>query len=274
MTTPKQEKLLKIKFKGSRRELYRNDMEFPIMDGDDMIVEAERGEDMGRAILFKKDRRISENEENALRVLRKADRRDLHRNSENRIREQYAFRFCLEKIRELELPMKLIDVECRLDRKKIIFYFTADDRIDFRELVKILASEYKTRIEMRQISTREESRRYSGIGACGEPTCCHQFIDKFEPVSTQLVKEQNLPMNPAKISGCCGKLKCCLRYEHPFYTDILAKFPSYGTAVKFGDREATVEKIDVFQKTITLKFDDDVLEEFPLEEFEKKHKVI
>ena len=187
-------------------------------------VEAERGEDMGTAFNFPKPKTAGESEKELLKVLRKANLHDVTMNSENQLRRKTAFDFCLRKIDELQLPMKLTDVEYQLDRKKIIFFFTAEDRVDFRELVKILASEYKTRIEMRQISTREETRRVGGIGPCGKEICCHQFIDDFEPVSTQMVKEQNLPMNPSKISGLCGKLKCCFRYEHALYKEILEKY--------------------------------------------------
>ncbi len=266
--------LIKIKFKGSRREYFRNSMEFPIKENDHLVVEAERGEDIGIAIAENPGKKQYPDDENTFPILRKATNNDLIQDNENRIKEKFSFQFCKRKIEVLNLPMKLVDVEYRLDRKKIIFYFTADDRIDFRELVKILAAEYKTRIEMRQISTREELRRIGGIGPCGKQLCCANWIDDFEPVSTQLVKEQNLPMNPSKISGCCGKLKCCFRYEHDIYSEFLKNYPPYGSIVKYEDKMGAIEKIDIFQKTVTIKFEDDQLEEFPLQDLKKKIKVL
>ena len=268
------DKLVKIKFQGCRRELFRNNMEFPIKDEEQLILEAERGEDIGIARTYQKPKSAADTDKETLRVLRKANSHDSERDNENKLRQKIAFDFCLKRIEDLHLPMKLIDVEYRLDRKKIIFFFTAEDRIDFRELVKILASEYKTRIEMRQISTREETRRYGGIGPCGEPICCHQFIDDFEPISTQLVKEQNLPMNPTKISGLCGKLKCCFRYEHELYKETLEKYPPYGSRISYQKRSGTIEKIDIFQSAITIKFDDDEIREIPLKEFDNNFKVL
>ncbi len=267
----KKEHQIKIKFKGSRRAYYRNPMEFPIREGDPMIVESDRGEDLGIAYINPaKD--IPVKADRTEQVLRKANQREIAQYNENRIRDQIAFKFCQRRICDLNLPMKLIDVEYRLDRKKIIFYFTADDRIDFRELVKILAAEYKTRIEMRQISTREETKKIGGVGSCGLPLCCQNYIDNFEPISTQLVKEQNLPMNPSKISGTCGKLKCCYRYEHQLYEEILSQFPSYGSRVQLDDKTGILEKIDIFQKTATVKFADDDIQEFTLTDFKAKLK--
>jgi len=166
--------------------------------------------------------------------------------------------------------MKLIDVDVRLDRRKIVFNFTADERIDFRELVKLLAAEFKTRIEMRQISSREEMKRTDGVGLCGLRLCCASFIDDFDPISTQFAKEQNLPMNPAKISGCCGKLKCCYRYEHDFYEEVLKNYPAYGTKVKVADKTGVLEKIDIFAQTLTIRYDDNTAEDFPLTDFNQK----
>lgn len=274
MTDTKNDSLVKIKFQGCRREIFRNTMEFPIEANDKVIVEAERGEDIGAALLYLKEKRAEQCNLENLTVLRKASAEDVQKDNDNRKQQNIALQFCQRQVEELELPMKLIDVEYRLDRKKITFFFTSDERIDFRELVKILAAEFKTRIEMRQISSREETRRYGGIGLCGEPFCCHQFIDDFEPISTQLVKEQNLPMNPTKISGPCGKLKCCFRYEHDMYEEFLSKYPPYGTKVAFSNRTGTIEKIDIFQKTIAIRFDNDEMEEFPVTEFENKYKVI
>lgn len=265
--------LTKIKFNGSRREYYRNTQELPIETNDTLIVEADRGEDIGNALPCFKEKRCSAEQKEAFCVIRKASEADIIENNENRIKEKLAFQFCERKVSELKLPMVLIDVEYRFDRKKVIFYFTAEGRIDFRELVKILAAEYKTRIEMKQISAREEIKRFGGIGPCGIPICCKEFLDEFEPISTQFVKDQNLPMNPSKISGNCGKLKCCYRYEHETYSEFLKNYPPYGTPVKCDDKIGTIEKIDIFQNTVALKFEDDTIEEFPLADFKTKIKV-
>jgi cell fate regulator YaaT (PSP1 superfamily) len=265
---------VKIKFRGYRREYYLNSLEDPIVAEDALIVEADRGEDIGFAIAIAElNPNLVKEAGISLNVLRKASQFDLERDNENRIREKIAFQFCQKSIQEVNLPMKLVDVEYRFDRKKITFYFTADDRIDFRELVKVLASEYKTRIEMRQISSREELKRAKGIGACGLPLCCSEWLDNFDPISTQLVKEQNLPMNPTKISGCCGKLKCCFKYEHDTYAETLSKYPPYGTRLKSKDKIGILEKIDVFQQTMCIKFENDEIEEFPLKQFDHKIKV-
>ncbi|MGC9364981.1 MAG: PSP1 domain-containing protein [Fidelibacterota bacterium] len=268
------EPLVKIKFQNSRREIFRNPKEFPIKDNDTVVVEAERGEDLGVAITYPNPKNAGDADRDKLTVLRKANSQDISKNSENLIRQKTAFTFCRQCIQDLRLPMKLVDVEYRLDRKKIIFYFTADDRIDFRELVKMLASEFKTRIEMRQISTREEIRRVGGIGPCGKPVCCYRYIDDFDPISTQLVKEQNLPMNPTKISGLCGKLKCCYRYEHDFYKECLGKYPSYGTRVTFRKQTVVIEKIDIFQQTVALKYENEEIEEIPLKDFDNQYKIL
>ncbi len=265
--------IVKIKFQNSRFGYYKNSMEFPIQHLDYLIVEDDRGEDIGQAIInYEKQKFVEDNVK--LQILRKATNEDLNKNSANRIKEKIAYKFCVEKNKELKLQMKLINVEYRLDRKKIIFYFTAENRIDFRELVKFLAAEYKTRIEMRQISPREDLQKTNSIGSCGLPVCCNRFINHFEPVSTQLVKDQNLPMNPSKISGCCGKLKCCFLFEHETYQEFLTKYPPYGTKIKHEDKYATIEKIDIFQETLSLRYDDDSMEDFPLSDLRKTLKII
>lgn len=260
---------IKIKFKGARREICSNPHALPVESGEPVVIEVDRGEDLGFVSAPCKNPRLPENGTPIAPILRRANCQELARYHENRIREQVAFQFCTKKIQELNLPMNLIDVDVRLDRKKIVFYFTADDRIDFRELVKILAAEYKTRIEMRQVSTREEVKRASGFGLCGLPLCCSQFLDDFDPISTVFVKEQNLPMNPAKISGYCGKLKCCYRFEHELYEEFLKNYPPYGSKVTVGEKQGVIEKIDIFQQTITIRYDDNQAEDFPVSAINK-----
>jgi cell fate regulator YaaT (PSP1 superfamily) len=269
MTEHNEQIYLKVKFKGVRREICQNPNALPLETGEPVIVEADRGEDLGFVLAPSHNPKLPENGEPPCPILRRATGQEVAKFHENRNREKLAQQFCLKKIQELNLPMNLIDVDVRLDRKKIIFYFTADDRIDFRELVKILAAEYKTRIEMRQVSTREEVKRANGVGLCGLPLCCSKFLDDFDPISTIFVKEQNLPMNPAKISGYCGKLKCCYRFEHELYEEFLRNYPPYGSKVLVGEKQGIIEKIDIFQKTITIRYNDNQAEDFPISEINK-----
>lgn len=257
--------LVKLKFKGNRREYYRNPMEFPIQTGDPLIVENDKGLDLGVVTAVTREYRpqmgISPFE-----IVRKANERDLETLRRNREEEKTIKAQTREKIRELGLVMKLMDVEYQLDRKKLSFYYTADERVDFRELVRILAGMFRTRIEMRQIGVRDETKRLSGIGVCGLSLCCGAFLENFDPVSTQVAKDQSLPMNPLKLSGQCGKLKCCLLYEHGFYQDELKKYPPVGEALLKDQRKGYIQKIDIFNQTVTCSFEDDSIELIPLEE--------
>jgi cell fate regulator YaaT (PSP1 superfamily) len=259
--------IVKIEFKGNRRLFYKNDMEYPIHKGDYLVVETDKGEDMGRAtsLISVRDYCTSCYPVSQYAILRKAGESDWKQYRENQENETKTFDICLEKIRNLNLSMKLMDVEYQLDRKKVTFYYTADERVDFRELVRQLASVLRTRIEMRQIGVRDETKRMGGLGSCGFPLCCATFIEEFEPVSTQNAKDQNLPMNPLKLSGLCGKLKCCLRYEHPYYLEELKKYPKPGTPVCMNTRKGFVVKSDIITRLVTCEFDQQVREEIPLE---------
>lgn len=263
--------VVKIIFKGRRIGYYRNVMEFPIKNGDRLIVETERGEDLGTAII-NQDKELRSVNNKEPRILRRATEKDLVKSCKNRTDERLAKEYCDNQAKELGLEMNMVDVEFRLDRKKMIFYFTADGRVDFRELVKILARKYKTRIEMRQINPREEVRRYNSIGPCGLTLCCQRFLKGFKPIKTQLVKDQNLPMNPNKISGVCGKLKCCFRYEHDKYKEFLSEYPEYGVTIKINGKDGTLEKIDIFQKIATIRLETDELKDIPLEKLKKLYK--
>ncbi len=262
--------IVKIEFKGNRRLFYRNDMEYPIQKGDFLVVETDKGEDMGRvtSLLSVNDSCVSCYPLSRYAILRKAGEADWKQYHENQENETKTFNLCLEKIRNLNLFMKLMDVEYQLDRKKVTFYYTADERVDFRELVRQLASVLRTRIEMRQIGVRDETKRLGGLGSCGFPLCCATFIEDFEPVSTQNAKDQNLPMNPLKLSGLCGKLKCCLRYEHPYYIEELKKYPQSGTPVFSDGRRGFVVKSDIITGLVTCEFEQQVREEIPLEHIE------
>ena len=259
------EQIIKLKFKGNRREYYLNPMHFPIMPGDRLIVETDKGEDLGMVVAAVSDYRpkISPS---PYQILRKADENDLMNISNNRKDEAEILKMSREKIKELGLVMKLMDVEYQLDRKKLSFFYTADERVDFRELVRVLAGIFRTRIEMRQIGVRDETKRINGVGSCGMPLCCSTFLESFDPVSTQTAKDQNLPMNPLKLSGQCGKLKCCLLYEHGFYVQELQKYPPVGEPLLKDKRKGYIQKIDIFTKTVTCDFEDDTREIIPLDE--------
>ena len=182
--------------------------------------------------------------------------RDIKKNEENKRREKEAFNICLEKIKKHKLDMKLIDVEYKFDNTKILFYFTADGRIDFRELVKDLASIFKVRIELRQIGVRDEIRKIGGNGMCGRQLCCCSFLNNFDAVSIKMAKEQNIALNPAKISGNCGRLMCCLKYEAEVYEEKLKKLPKIGAIVKTPEGEGEVCSIETLKEIVKVRLKD------------------
>lgn len=261
----KHEQLIKVAFKGNRREYFKNPMSYPIQEKDFLVVETEKGYDMGEVSA------VTENycpviQVSQFEILRKADQKDIDHLETNRRDEENIKAEAREKIAQLGLVMKLMDVEYQLDRKKLTFFYTADERVDFRELVRSLAGMFRTRIEMRQIGVRDETKRISGIGSCGLPLCCGTFLESFDPVSTQIAKDQGLPMNPAKLSGQCGKLKCCLLFEHKFYIEELAKYPIAGEPVMRDKLRGHIEKIDIFTKMVSCHFSDGTRDEIPYDE--------
>ncbi len=208
-----------VKLPGVAKCLRYDGTGFDLSPGECVIVEGIRGVQLGRVI--KVFRNVELNGSLELKpVIRKATGEDLERDRENREKEGFAHKFCLERIEARELPMKLVRTEYLIDRSKVIFYFTADGRIDFRELVKDLAHKLRTRIEMRQIGVRDEAKMVGGIGPCGKELCCASHLNDFEPVTVKLAKDQNLVLNPAKLSGLCGRLMCCLIYEHEIYAGV------------------------------------------------------
>ena len=206
-----------IRFKKACKIYYFDPAESGVAKGDHAIVETARGVEYGEVVIGPREVDESSIVPPLKPVMRKATAEDDLKLAENKIREKEAFNICLRKIKNHELPMRLIDVEFTFDVNKIIFYFTADGRIDFRELVKDLASVFRTRIELRQIGVRDEAKMLGGIGSCGRPLCCATFLGDFEPVSIRMAKDQNLSLNPTKISGICGRLMCCLKYENHMY---------------------------------------------------------
>ncbi len=258
-------KKFEIEFKGGRKAFYANPEEFPVIVGDHVVVASDKGEDLGLVVNMGSlvDKRAGEGE--FPQILRKPSKKDFEKKEENQTLESDAFKDCQKRIEEHGLDMKLVDVEYQFDRNKITFYFTSENRVDFRALVRDLASRYRTRIELRQIGVRDEAKRVGGLGVCGRRLCCTTFLREFEPVVTQYAKEQNLPLNPTKLSGCCGRLMCCLRYERDFYKEALTRFPELGTKVKTDKGNGELKKVDVFRDILTIGYEDDEEEELNLE---------
>lgn len=242
-----------IRFKKAGKIYYFDPDNIYIKVGDFAIVETARGVEFGEVVISPKE--VSEDEiiSPLKKVLRVATDEDKIRNEENKAREGQAFDICLKKIEEHGLSMKLVDVEYTFDNNKVIFYFTADGRVDFRELVKDLASIFKTRIELRQIGVRDEAKMVGGLGPCGRPMCCASFLGEFEPVSIKMAKEQNLSLNPTKISGICGRLMCCLKYEQETYETIRKSLPRVGSIVNTPEGQGEVIENSVVKESVKVK---------------------
>lgn len=230
-----------------------NNIKFEV--GDHVIVETIRGVECG--IIAISNRMIDDSElKSPLKpVIRLATEKDLLQVEANHKKEKEAFGICEEKIAKHNLGMKLVDVEYTFDGNKILFYFTADGRVDFRELVKDLASVFKTRIELRQIGVRDEAKMLGGIGICGRPFCCNTFLGEFQPVSIKMAKEQGLSLNPSKISGTCGRLMCCLKYEQNVYDELLASTPAQGSYVSTSDGKGYVTEVNLFKGSVKVLLD-------------------
>ena len=224
--------------------------------GDNVIVETAQGEEFGEVIVPNKKIKEEKLTEPLKNVLRIANDRDKKHYDECKRKEKEAFEVAQKKIKEHKLEMTLTEVECKFDNSKIIFSFTADGRIDFRELVKDLAAIYKTRIELRQIGVRDEVRRIGGNGVCGRELCCCSFLKEFETVSIKMAKEQNISLNPSKISGNCGRLMCCLKYEEEVYIDKLKRLPNIGAIVKTEDGNGEVDRLETLKEVVRVKFKD------------------
>lgn len=256
---------LEVKFKGERKGWYANPQQFPFRLGELIIVEAEKGEDLGRVNQVDLPARVTVAPDNGLKkALRKAGESEVIRHQSNKAAEQKALEICRQKVVVHNLQMKVADCEFQLDGNKITFYFTAEKRVDFRELVKDLAGVYHTRIELRQIGVRDEAKRLDGYGVCGRRLCCSTWISEFGPITTQAAKEQNLPLNPNKLAGVCGRLKCCLMYERDFYNWAIAQFPDLAKPIKTEKGEGLILKIDIFKDTFTVKYQSGEIEVLPL----------
>jgi len=228
-------KVVGVRFRKAGKVYYFDPLEFDIKQGSNVIVETARGVEFGYVVMGSRDMPEEKITQPLKPVLRPATEEDVKNQEANTAREKEAFKICLEKIRKHNLEMKLIDSEYTFDNNKLLFYFTADGRVDFRELVKDLASVFKTRIELRQIGVRDETKILGGIGVCGRALCCHTYLSEFIPVSIKMAKEQNLSLNPTKISGVCGRLMCCLKNEEEAYEELNSNLPSVGEYVTTSD---------------------------------------
>ena len=256
-----------IRFKPAGKVYYFDPAGIDLDIQDGVIVETARGTEFGTVVIEPRDVEESEVVQPLKPIVRRATTKDLQQASKNREREKRAFGICLEKIEKHKLPMKLIDVDYTFDMGKIIFFFTADGRIDFRELVRDLASVFRTRIELRQIGLRDEAKMIGGMGYCGRPLCCASFLGDFKPVSIRMAKSQGMSLNPTKISGICGRLMCCLRYENSLYTSgelqcqschkcgEQQKPPTVGKSVITDEGLGTVLRVNVKTHTVRVQLE-------------------
>lgn len=244
-------KVIGVRFRTAGKIYFFDPLEFEIKRGDHVIVETARGVEYGTVVCDPKEVEEDQVIQPLKPVLRVATAKDDEQEKSNKEKEREAFKVCLEKIRKHELDMKLIDAEYTFDNNKVLFYFTADGRIDFRELVKDLAAVFKTRIELRQIGVRDETKILGGIGSCGRQLCCHTHLSEFVPVSIKMAKEQNLSLNPTKISGVCGRLMCCLKHEEETYEELNRNLPNVGDFVHCNDGvKGEVHSINVLRQLV------------------------
>ncbi len=227
-----------------------------LQSGDVIIVETEHGIALGTVAPARYARAQSETTERPYRVVKRADSRDLARDEANRQREREAQRICLHRIRERRLSMKLIKVECHFEGSKLTFYFSAEGRVDFRDLVRDLAQTLHTRIEMKQIGARDETKAIGGVGPCGREQCCSCWLSDFEAVSVRMAKDQGLSLNPAKLAGMCGRLKCCLRFEFSTYRELGRKLPAIGASVEGVTGQGIVTQRNVLKQTVLVRRED------------------
>ena len=225
--------------------------------GQHVIVETAMGKEYGEVMIANRQLPDDKIVAPLKKIIRIATEKDKKQNEINKKDEKEAFKICEKKIKEYKLDMKLMDVEYKFDKSKLLFFFTADGRIDFRDLVKDLAAIFKTRIELRQIGVRDEVRRLGGNGVCGRELCCCSFLGNFDTVSIKMAKEQNISLNPSKISGNCGRLMCCLKYEQEVYEEKMNRLPRIGAIVKTEDGEGTVEGVETLKERIRVKLKDD-----------------
>ncbi len=265
-------KVIGVQFQKNGKLYHFDANGFDAQPGDYVIVDTSRGLDLGEVIIGTREL----NEESAQAPLKKtiriATEQDIQHSLDNRNKEKEAYSICQKKINEHKLEMKLVSVEYSFDNSKILFFFTANGRVDFRSLVKDLASVFKMRIELRQIGVRDEAKMLGGLGPCGRPICCGSFLDQFQPVSIKMAKEQNLSLNPTKISGVCGRLMCCLKYEQDHYEQTRKRMPKIGKEVSTPDGNGPVTDLNIVKETVFVRLtngDTSEIKEYPLEEISK-----
>ena len=264
-------KVIGVRFKKAGKIYYFDPSGLDIKKGNFVVVETARGIEFGECVIGIKEIPESDIVSPLKSVIRVAEESDINKHKENKVKEKDALDICLKKIEEHGLNMKLIDVEYTFDNNKVIFYFTADGRVDFRELVKDLATIFKTRIELRQIGVRDEAKMLGGLGPCGRSLCCSTFLGDFASVSIKMAKEQNLSLNPTKISGICGRLMCCLNYEQSTYEDIRKRLPKVGSIVNIGDTNGEVISNNTVKESVKVKYrrgDEEIVEEFKIDNIE------
>lgn len=270
-------KVIGVRFRKAGKVYFFDPAGREIKMGDHVIVETARGIEYGEVVLGCREVEDKKVVQPLKSVIRMANHTDEETERKNKEKEKEAFRICQEKIIKHSLQMKLIDAEYTFDNNKVLFYFTADGRIDFRELVKDLASVFKTRIELRQIGVRDETKIIGGIGICGRPLCCHSYLSEFIPVSIKMAKEQNLSLNPTKISGVCGRLMCCLKNEEETYEDLNSKLPNVGDYVTTDDGlKGEVHSVSVLRQLVkvivTVDRDEKEIREYKVEQLRYRPK--
>ena len=248
-------RIVGVRFKNGGKVYYFDPKGATYDKGDFVVVETARGHECGEVVIA--DREVSESSLNKplKEVLRKASETDVKRAKENEAKKQQAMKTCQQRIDAHKLDMKLVDVEYAFDNSKILFYFTAEGRVDFRELVKDLASVFRMRIELRQIGVRDEAKMLGGLGICGRPFCCNQFLSDFQPVSIKMAKEQGLSLNPTKISGSCGRLMCCLKYEQDAYEHLIKTTPRQGAVVTTKEGRGVVQEVNLLTGMLKIRLD-------------------
>jgi cell fate regulator YaaT (PSP1 superfamily) len=239
-----------VRFKNGGKMYYFDPGKLNLSEGQWCIVETARGKECGEVVQGNREAEEREVVSPLKPVIRIADSADIKKMQTLRRKEEKAFDICTKKIEKLKLDMTVVEVEYTFDESKILFYFTAEGRVDFRELVKELATVFKTRIELRQIGVRDECKMKGGLGMCGRPFCCHSFMGDFHPVSIKMAKEQGLSLNPVKISGTCGRLMCCLNYEQEVYEELNRSLPRVGALIKTPDGNATVAEVNTLKQTV------------------------
>ena len=253
-SSPDEVRTALVAIRGQNRSAHFNAGEHTLRPGDEVVIQTDQGKAIGEVLeppVILGCRGCKH-----LTILRKATPEEISKDGENRELEKRAFEYCMKTIEEWEIPMRLVQVEFHLDRSKAVFYFTAEKRVDFRELVRTLAREFSTRIEMKQIGIRDEARLLGGVGPCGMAFCCSTFLKEFAPISVKMAKEQNVILNPNKISGGCGRLLCCLNYEYDQYREATRGVPKIGKKINIPEGTGKVRSVDIFSRTVTIDMTD------------------